>query len=253
MTGFILSIVCMVVLALLSVTFAGIWVYKDAKQRGLQAGLWTLLVILSGNFIGLILYLVIGRKNSASACGKCGARFNTLGEFCPSCGEKNVIHEVKLKSKKGWLVSCVSCLILAFVFLGVSVFLLSNGGSNGFIYNYKYGYYNLSKNGYVKKDSEQSSGNIWNLSFEEASGGYVFSNKYNAKTKPVSVTAEISCGGSITLIITQNEAVINENLQSGSHTFDMAGFNEGQISFELINIDTPGGFSGTISVKTLGE
>ena len=37
-----------------------IWVYKDAKKRGMSGGLWLLIVILFG-LLGLIIYLIVRR------------------------------------------------------------------------------------------------------------------------------------------------------------------------------------------------
>ena len=63
------------------------YVYRDAKRRGMNAGLWTLLcVLLSWPFfaIGFILYFQV-REPLPYPCPRCatmvGARFN----FCPNC------------------------------------------------------------------------------------------------------------------------------------------------------------------------
>jgi len=43
----------------------GCWTYTDAKIRSDKPELWTLIVLLVPNFIGLIIYLLLGRtKNS---------------------------------------------------------------------------------------------------------------------------------------------------------------------------------------------
>jgi len=39
-----------------------VWVYRDAKKRGMEATLWLLLVLLTG-FIGLIVYLIVRRDH----------------------------------------------------------------------------------------------------------------------------------------------------------------------------------------------
>jgi uncharacterized membrane protein YhaH (DUF805 family) len=39
-----------------------VWVYRDAKKRGMEATLWLLLVLLTG-FIGLIVYLIVRREH----------------------------------------------------------------------------------------------------------------------------------------------------------------------------------------------
>jgi zinc-ribbon domain len=63
------------------------YVYRDAKRRGMNAGLWTLLVlILSPAYllIGLIIYLLI-REPLPYTCPKCSAAVNARFNFCPNC------------------------------------------------------------------------------------------------------------------------------------------------------------------------
>jgi zinc-ribbon domain len=63
------------------------YVYRDAKRRGMNAGLWTLLVlILSPAYllIGLIIYLLI-REPLPYTCPKCSATVNARFNFCPNC------------------------------------------------------------------------------------------------------------------------------------------------------------------------
>jgi hypothetical protein len=63
------------------------YVYRDAKRRGMHAGLWTLLVlILSGGYflIGLIIYLLV-REPLPYTCPQCAASVNARFNFCPNC------------------------------------------------------------------------------------------------------------------------------------------------------------------------
>jgi TctA family transporter len=39
-----------------------VWVYRDAKKRGMEATLWLLVVLLTG-FIGLVVYLIVRREH----------------------------------------------------------------------------------------------------------------------------------------------------------------------------------------------
>ncbi|MHA1209022.1 MAG: PLDc N-terminal domain-containing protein [Candidatus Freyarchaeota archaeon] len=36
----------------------GVWVYRDARDRGMEAALWLLIVLLTGP-LGLIIYLMV--------------------------------------------------------------------------------------------------------------------------------------------------------------------------------------------------
>ena len=63
----------------------GIYVYHDAKQRGMEPVVWTLVAVFIPYFIGLIIYLVT-RKPLQSTCPSCGAGAPWKASFCPSCG-----------------------------------------------------------------------------------------------------------------------------------------------------------------------
>ena len=75
MLGFLVlgGLICMLLLIpLIILIVVGIWVYRDAKERGMNGALWALLVIL-GTLFGLIpglliliIYLVV-RKEKAPA------------------------------------------------------------------------------------------------------------------------------------------------------------------------------------------
>jgi uncharacterized membrane protein YozB (DUF420 family) len=43
-------------------TFIAIWVYKDAKKKGINAAVWTLIVWIIPFFIGFIKYLIFRKK-----------------------------------------------------------------------------------------------------------------------------------------------------------------------------------------------
>ena len=63
------------------------YVYRDAKRRGMNAALWTLLVLLMSGpyvFIGLIIYLLI-RDPLPYTCPQCSATVSARFNFCPNC------------------------------------------------------------------------------------------------------------------------------------------------------------------------
>jgi len=63
------------------------YVYRDAKRRGMNAGLWTLLVLLLSGpyvFIGLIVYLLI-RDPLPYTCPQCSSIVSARFIFCPNC------------------------------------------------------------------------------------------------------------------------------------------------------------------------
>lgn len=245
MTTLVMAIMAAAFL-LASVVFAAAWVYKDAKQKRLQAGLWTLLVVLSGNFIGLILYLLIGRKQEQRICQRCGASTNMQGTFCSVCGEEIIVKNQSTKANKGLLFTCIACIVLAFISLGFCLY--STFGADGFTFERQYGAYNFGANGSSKNVSQKSSDNTWELSFDEASGGYVFEKTYTSAIEPLSLSVDIQCNGFVQLIVTQNDVSINETVGDGNYIFDMTSFNSGKISIKIINIDASN-FSGILEMS----
>ncbi len=60
------------------------YVNRDAKRRGMNSTLWTLLVIFVPYFIGLIVYFLL-REPLPFQCPQCGATVSAHFNFCPSC------------------------------------------------------------------------------------------------------------------------------------------------------------------------
>lgn len=50
-------LIFVVAIVIIDVAIA-VWVYRDARERGMEAALWLLIVILTG-LIGLIIYLIV--------------------------------------------------------------------------------------------------------------------------------------------------------------------------------------------------
>jgi ABC-type transport system involved in multi-copper enzyme maturation permease subunit len=72
-----------------------VWVYRDAERRGMNGVLWALLVLI-GNLIGLLIYLIV-RNDEASKpkqtietrpCPNCQKYAAETFSFCPHCGAK---------------------------------------------------------------------------------------------------------------------------------------------------------------------
>jgi hypothetical protein len=61
------------------------YVNRDARRRGMNAGLWTVLAIFIPNAIGFLLYFVL-RKPVRARCGECGALARSGAHYCASCG-----------------------------------------------------------------------------------------------------------------------------------------------------------------------
>jgi len=63
------------------------YVYRDAKRRGMNGALWTLLVLILAPmylFIGLVIYLLV-RDPLPYTCPQCAASVSARFNFCPNC------------------------------------------------------------------------------------------------------------------------------------------------------------------------
>ncbi|HUG54585.1 MAG TPA: zinc ribbon domain-containing protein [Vicinamibacteria bacterium] len=77
--------------SLVGVAFVGAWVllvgyvFGDARRRGMNHVLWTLLAIFIPNAIGIILYFIL-REPIPVPCPACGTPARKGQAFCASCG-----------------------------------------------------------------------------------------------------------------------------------------------------------------------
>lgn len=66
----------------------GIFVYRDAKSRGMNAILWAFASALCPSFLGLIAYLLVRNNYSNWKCPRCGGPVQESFTACPQCGAK---------------------------------------------------------------------------------------------------------------------------------------------------------------------
>ena len=74
----------MIIVALLPLLI-GVYVYRDAKRRGMNAALWTLIAILAPSLIGFIIYLLVRGNYSNLKCPSCAATVTDQYVECPKC------------------------------------------------------------------------------------------------------------------------------------------------------------------------
>lgn len=63
----------------------GIYVYRDARDRGMQPGLWAAIAVLMPCFIGLILYILMRDDDRNLKCPDCGYPVKAVWKVCPMC------------------------------------------------------------------------------------------------------------------------------------------------------------------------
>lgn len=84
--GFLFIFAVLAIIGIAIPVAMGVYVYKDANRRGMNAVLWTAVVILVPSFIGLIIYLILRNEHSENICPKCGTNVSKNFSVCPECG-----------------------------------------------------------------------------------------------------------------------------------------------------------------------
>lgn len=88
----------------------GIYVYRDAQKRGMNAALWLAVVLLVPAFIGFLLYLLARSYHSDLQCPKCGESVEASYASCPYCGTlfKAICPVCSFPVERDWKV-CPHC------------------------------------------------------------------------------------------------------------------------------------------------
>ncbi len=96
--------------------FIAIWTYRDAKERGLPAGLWTFIVVLfSKDLLGILLYVLIGRRDSRFSCPNCGEKTPIRGKHCSECGTPIDAAKIPVfRNARKWLIAFGIALAVGF-------------------------------------------------------------------------------------------------------------------------------------------
>lgn len=66
----------------------GAYVYRDARNRGMNAAAWTLIAVLTPVLVGFIIYLLVRGSYSDIQCPNCGTAVTEQYISCPGCGTK---------------------------------------------------------------------------------------------------------------------------------------------------------------------
>lgn len=66
----------------------GVYVYRDARRRGMNMVLWTLIAVFAPALIGFIIYLLIRKNYPDLECPQCGSPVTEPYVICPQCGAR---------------------------------------------------------------------------------------------------------------------------------------------------------------------
>ena len=92
------------------VVVAAIYVFTDAKKRGMSAVMWALITLFVPFLLGLIIYLICRNPLMEFQCPKCGNGLENHAKTCPQCGHSLLTQcpECNFPVQRGWR-NCPSC------------------------------------------------------------------------------------------------------------------------------------------------
>lgn len=123
----ILGIFTFIAIYWIAIIAIGIWMFKDAKERGLDSLLW-LVIFLFSQGIGLILYFLVGRKETGQQCTQCHKPLPKGAKFCIDCGfpiensESAPIKDSSKLSKPFAIAIIVICGVVSIASIGFTVY-----------------------------------------------------------------------------------------------------------------------------------
>ncbi len=264
----LIFIVFFVLIALIAAAYTclGIWVYRDAKSRGINAKMWTAVVLLVPNLMGLVIYFFVGRKQAKVQCLGCGSSVDTNSVFCPICGQKMYEQNVqnsnediynsqqmqqgpfikdryeetsaskknKSSSYKKFMVGFIILISLFFFaiigIIGTLIISPENFGNDEFI-----------SSSYSINSYQSNIGNKWAVSFYKSTKTYKKTIKLkDGKPQGVSLNYKRQPdAGTATLILEQGNITKEYKLDKPNDSFeiDLSGFQDGSLKMYLSNDD----------------
>lgn len=236
------SVLVVAVLFVAAEICLGIWTYRDARSRGLNAALWTVVALLVPSFVGLILYLTVGRNQASGLCPGCSAAVQADALFCPRCGaavggEGGEAPSARPLPRvgKGWLIAFFVC--VALMLLYVSCFSMFG------VYRHNPNFGGFSSHisiGSVERSVERR----WSLSFHSFTGRKENGALNYDGTAPASVHVKSSlAGGKLELVLTQGDTRVVADLSGPQVESDigLGDFAPGRIRMTLTGENARGG------------
>ena len=104
-----------ILLMVLCIVFMCVWIHRDAKSRGQSGLVWILIAVLSSPILGLLAYLLAGRREARVPCQSCGWMISGNARFCESCGMEQTPMPAKPEEKKRgpakFMIASLACFV----------------------------------------------------------------------------------------------------------------------------------------------
>lgn len=218
---------CLLSIAVMGM-FLGLWTYRDASNKGLNAGLWTAIVILGPNGIGLLIYFLVARKQNLVKCSNCNSNISSSSKYCTNCGTLvSNVKEIEKRPTKHFLIGfIVSFIIAAMCFVWTIFTVISNEESDFEI-----------KSGMSLFLLETNTKSKWNISYYKSTSNFSRNiNKEDNSPSTLFIEAK-SDKGNLGLKISQGskEDIIYIKDTNGVKEIDLSNFDSGKIKLTLIN------------------
>jgi len=197
----LLFILSLIGLILSAVTLAGttaLWVYKDAKARSANAGVWAILCLVVFP-VGLIIYLVAGRPPKS---------------------------EGALPQKKRFITAIVVLAVLLVVSTSLLIVSVTSGDLAGFG--------SVSSGAFIMSNDWYSNGQ-WSFSARSANGRSTRSPTLSAEELNSMFVTNANSNGIVGLKISQGDFDVTVDITGNySDKIDMSGFSPGKVKLQLI-------------------
>lgn len=221
---------CLLSIAVIGI-FLGLWTYRDASNRGLNAGLWTAIVILGSNGIGLLIYFLIARKQNNVKCSNCDSNISSSSKYCMNCGASVVnAKEIEKKPTKGFIIGFIVSFIIAIMCFVWTIFSVISNEDLGFE-DFEI------KSGMSLFLLETNTKSKWNISYYKSTSKFSRNiNKEDNSPSTLFIEAK-SEEGDLGLKLEQGskEDIIDIKDTKGIREIDLGDFNNGKIKLTLIN------------------
>jgi len=229
-------LISLAAIALISIlVFLGIWTYKDAKSRGLNAPLWTLIVILASRspVLGLLIYILIGRRESKITCPECTEKTSSKAVYCDHCGKTiDRSRVVPSPSAKKWLVAMLAAFLVFIIGFGGGIAVITLNDANP----------GLFPNTSIGK-VETGFGDKWKLTYY-ASTETMNKTIYINENGPKSLYFKGACEeGTMMLVVIMGDEIQTFDVsgQTEESMIDLSQYDTRSVTLQLINSDVENG------------